>query len=173
MVQTMGTAMVLAAGVGIGIVRARELYARPRHIRALIQALSALEAQIVYAQIPLADGLRQCTAGCGEEEIGRLFRLIADRLSLDKRCCPADVIGEVQVELRKETSLGQAEWSVLTFLCDNLGRTDCRETEKQLRLAIEQLKTIGQGADKDAQQKGRAAVYLGICGALMAVVVCI
>ncbi|MBQ5859818.1 MAG: hypothetical protein IIW62_02750, partial [Selenomonadales bacterium] len=48
MISGLGIVLILSAGVGMGVFRARELWARPRQIRALIQALSALETQILY-----------------------------------------------------------------------------------------------------------------------------
>ena len=173
MLQGIGSMLILAAGIGIGIFRARELHARPRQIYTLIQALSALEAQIVYAEVPLSNGFRRCEAGCGDDEIGRLFFLLLQRLSEDRRCSAGEALAEVRRQTERDLALGQAEWSVLTFLCDNLGRADRREAEKQIQLSLRQLKTIAQSAAEEADKKGKAAVYLGVCGALMAVVVCI
>lgn len=173
MMQGLGILLVLAAGIGIGIFRARELRERPKQIRAVIQALSALEAQIVYAELPLADGFRDCTAICREERVKRMFVLLAQRLSADKRCSSGEAFREIRSQVCEEMSLGQAEWNSLSFLCDNLGRTDCRETEKQIALSIEQLKALESSAIAAAEKKGKAAVYLGICGALFVVLVCI
>ena len=173
MLQVVGIAMFMAAGIGMGVIRAGELYARPRQIRAVIRALSALEAQIVYARTPLAEGFRRCIAGCSEDTVKRLFLLLADRLSADRRCDAAEACEAVRTQMSKCLSAGGAEWNVLLFLCDNLGRTDCREAEKQIRLALEQLKLIEQNADREAKEKGKAVIYLSVCGALMAVVICI
>jgi stage III sporulation protein AB len=79
----------------------------------------------------------------------------------------------MQRRMKSDVSFGQAEWNVLMFLGEQLGRTDCNETEKQLRLAVEQLKRIEDTAITDAKRKGKMSIYIGVCGALMMILMCI
>ena len=173
MISGIGVILVLSAGIGMGIFRARELWARPRQIRALIQALSALETQIVYGEIFLADGFRDCVNGCSEDSITKMFLHLSERLKKDRRCCISEAVVEMRRKMSSDASLGQAEWNMLMFLGEQLGRTGCRETEKQIRLAVEQLKRIEDTAITDAKKKGKLAIYIGACGALMVILVCV
>ena len=173
MMSCIGAVLILSAGIGMGIFRARELWARPRQIRALIQALSALETHIVYAETPLADGFRDCVNGCGEAAVRMIFLRLSERLKKNMRCNVSDAINEMRRGAEKELTLRQAEWNVLTFLGEQLGKTDCRETEKQIRLAVEQLKQAEDIAITDAKKKARSAIYISVCGALMMILVCV
>lgn len=173
MISSLGVVLILSAGVGMGVFRARELWARPRQIRALIQALSALETQILYGEMFLADGFRDCVNGCGEDAVKKMFLYLSERLTGDRRCRISEAVTAMQRRMKSDVSFGQAEWNVLIFLGEQLGRTDCNETEKQLRLAVEQLKRIEDTAITDAKRKGKMSIYIGVCGALMMILMCI
>lgn len=173
MITGVGVVLILSAGIGMGIFRARELWARPGQIRALIQALSALETQIVYTETPLAEGFRDCVNGCSEDTVTKMFLCLSERLKGDRRCSVSEAVIEMREKMSDDFSFGQAEWNVLIFLGEQLGRTDCREAEKQLRLSVEQLKQIEIAAITDARKKGKMAIYIGVCGALMVILVCI
>ena len=173
MITGIGIVLILLAGIGMGVFRARELWARPRQICALIQALSALKTQIVYAETPLADGFRVCTNGCSELVVTEMFSILSERLRGDRRCSVSVAIMEMRRQMHGDTALGRAEWNVLTFLGEQLGRTDRRETEKQIGLAVEQLKQIEDTAITEAKKKGKMAIYIGICGALIVILVCV
>ena len=173
MISIIGVVLILSAGIGMGIFRARELWARPRQIRALIQALSALRTQIVYGEILLADGFRDCVNGCREEGITKMFLYLSERLNEDRRCRISEAVATMQRRMKEDVSFGQAEWNVLIFLGEQLGRTDSHETEKQIDLAVERLKQIEDTAITDAKKKGKMAIYIGVCGALMMILVCV
>ncbi len=173
MISGIGVVLVLLAGIGMGIFRARELWARPREIRALIQALSVLETQIVYGEMLLADGFRDCVNGCSENSVTKMFLYLSERLKKDRRCHIPEAVSEMRRKMSGDVSIGQAEWNVLIFLGEQLGRTGCRETEKQIKLAVEQLKRIEDAAITDAKKKGKLAIYIGVCSALMVILVCV
>ncbi len=173
MIMSIGVVLILSAGIGMGVFRARELWARPRETRALIQALSALETHIVYGETPLADGFRECVNGCGEDTVTKMFLYLSERLKGDRRCSVSNAVDEMRRKMGSDFSFGQAEWNVLTFLGEQLGKTDCHEAEKQLRLSVEQLKQIEAVAITDAEKKGKMAIYIGICSALMMILVCV
>lgn len=173
MITGIGVVLILSAGIGMGIFRARELWARPREIRALIQALSALKTHIVYGETPLADGFCDCVNGCSEDKITKMFLYLSERLKGDRRCGVSEAIARMRRNMRDDLSFGQAEWNVLVFLGEQLGKTDCHEAEKQLGLSVEQLKQIEAVAITDAEKKGKLAIYIGVCGALMMILVCV
>ena len=173
MISGIGIVLILSAGVGMGLFRAKELWARPRQIRALIQALSALETQILYGEMLLADGFRDCVNGCGEDTVKKMFLYLSERLKEDRRCRISEAVTAMQRRMERDVSFGQAEWNVLIFLGEQLGKTDCRETEKQFRLAVERLKQIEDTAMTDAKKRGKMMIYIGVCGALMMILVCV
>ena len=173
MISIIGVVLILSAGIGMGIFRARELWARPRQIRALIQALSALRTQIVYGEMLLADGFRDCVNGCREDGVAKMFLYLSERLNNDRRCRISEAVATMQKRMKDDVTFGQAEWNVLIFLGEQLGRTDSHETEKQIDLAVERLKQIEATAITDAKKKGKMAIYIGICGALMMILICV
>lgn len=173
MMKLMGILLVLGAGGAIGIRQSYRMRAKVREIRSVIQVLTSLESQIVYAQVVLGDAFLQGAVSANETCIKRFFCCIGDELSANRRCAVTEAFAQARKELGGRMAIGAEEWSVLTFLSENLGRSDTDEMKKQIALAIEHLKLRERIAMEQVSRKEKLAIYLGICGALFIVLICV
>lgn len=173
MMKLMGILLVMGAGGAIGIMQSYRMRAKVREIRSVIQVLTSLESQIVYAQVLLGDAFAQGAVSANEMCVKRFFCCIADELSANRRCAVSEAFVQARKGIGKRLVIGAEEWSVLDFLSENLGKSDTAEMKKQIALAIEHLKLRERIAMEQASQKEKLAVYLGICGALFIVLICV
>lgn len=169
----MGCLLILCAGTLIGARRFERLRARPRQIRGFIQCLASLEAQIVYAQVLLGEAFEQAALSSDEPIVRRFFEKMAEALSADRRCEVQEAFRRSKESVSEKMAITEAEWNILGFLSENLGKSDATEMAKQIALALEHLKVREVIAGDEAAQKGKLSIYMGICGALLIIVICI
>lgn len=170
--KMIGVVLILCAGIAIGVRQAQRVKNRPRQIRAVIQVLSSVEAQVVYAQEILAEAFLRGATSASETMIQRFFRQIADELAGDRHCLVTTAFQRVREKAEPSLAIGTEEWGILEFLSENLGKCDADEMAKQIALATEHLKVREQITRREAEQKEKLWIYLGICGALLIVLVC-
>lgn len=171
--KLIGILLILGAGGAIGLCRAYRLRSRPRQIRAVIQGLACLQAQIVYAQVRLDEAFRQAAPSTNEEAVKKLFQQVADELSADRRCEVGRAVVRVKKRLIRSLAIGEEEWNIISFLAENLGKSDTEEMKKQIELALKHLIVREHIAEERARQKEKLSVYLGFGGAILIILVCV
>jgi len=167
--KILGSAMVIAAGAGIGFTLAGRLGERPRQIRQLISSLTALGAYISYVSLPLSEALARAAAGVGGP-VGEFFRRVAAVLAHRGWLSPREAVAEVLAELGPHLAWRRPEQEILLLLSANLGLSGRDEQQKYLALVIDQLAVIEQEALRHRDQNARMYRYLGVCGGLAAAI---
>ncbi len=162
-----GIVCILGAGLGIGYRYTQRLLRRTRQIEGAVQAVTALDAQIRYLEVPLYSALRDCVRGVSDSMVARLLITMADRLAEDPRCEPCEAFRQVKWAYEAEMALAASDWELLFFLCANLGQTDRTAQEKQLALCLRQLSAAAEEARLRAEKNRKLPLYLGMCGACM------
>lgn len=173
MMKLMGILLVLGAGGAMGIMQSYRMRTKVREIRSVIQVLSSMESQIVYAQVLLGEAFSQGAVSANEMSVKRFFCCIGGELSANRRCAVTEAFAKARREHGGRMAIGVEEWNVLAFLSENLGKSNIAEMKKQMALAIEHLKSRECIALEQASRKEKLAIYLGICGALFIVLICV
>lgn len=171
-VKLVGSGLIIAAGTAIGFSLAGRYSERPRQLRQLIGGLAALSSYIGYGSLPLAAALTRAAAGL-DGPVGDLFHqtaaIIADRGWLSPRAA----FEEAMAAAGSRLAWYRAEGEVLLQLAANLGSTSREEQQKQLAIAVEELRQIELEALRLRDANVKMYRYLGICGALAVVILLI
>lgn len=168
MLKVLGAMLIFFAGTMIGFYQSQQYSNRPRHIRALQQALLRLETEISYGMTPLPEAL----ATIGEhtaEPIGALFRMTATEL--EKAATTTALAWETAVRnVWMRTSMGDAEKEVMLRLGSTLGASDKSEQIKHLRLAASQLQSAMDEAVDEQRRYAKMWRSLGMLGGALLII---
>ena len=168
--KIMGSVLILISGVCLGFRQAAAFSARPRQLRQVISALTALNAQINYLASPLPDALVKCTAGLSGP-VGRLLEKTGRLLNEKGYLTPKEAFFSAYAEEEESLAFLSPELEVFEILFANLGLADREEQQKSLSLIEYQLGKIQEEAQNLAAKNVKMYRYLGVCGALAAIII--
>jgi len=170
-VKLAGSILVIAASTAIGFRLAAEFEERPRQIRHLQGMLTGLKAFINFSARPLPEALRQIASG-RKGPVAEMFLRTGELLGRSGENTE-QALAAARMGLAKQLALARPEAEVLEQLFAVLGKTNRREQEKCLDLAINQLQEIEQEAAAEREKHTKVCRYLGVCGGLAIVIVLI
>lgn len=164
-VKLLGSAMVIAAGAGLGFSLARRYNERPRQIGQLIGCLTALGSYVSYAALPLAEALNRSASGLNSPVGDFLHRAATD---LAGRSClsPREAFEAALATENGNLAWERPERETLLQLGANLGATGREEQQKYLAMVLEDLRRIEHEALRLRDQNVKMFRYLGVCGGL-------
>lgn len=167
-----GSGLIIAAGTAIGFSLASRYSERPRQVRQLIGALTALSAYVGYGSLPLAEALTRAADGL-DGPVGELFRQAARIIAGRGWLTPRSAIEEALAEVGPRLAWYRAESEVLLQLAASLGSMSREEQQKQLAMTVEELRQIELEALRLRDANVKMYRYLGVCGALAVVILLI
>jgi stage III sporulation protein AB len=167
--KMVGCGFIIAAGTAIGFSLASRYSERPRQVRQLIGGLTALSSYIGYGALPLADALTRAATGL-DGAVGDLFRRTAATVAGRGWLSPRTAFEEALAGDGTKLAFYRAECEVLLQLASNLGSTSREEQQKQLAMAVSELRQIELEALRLRDANVKMYRYLGICGALAVVI---
>ncbi|TEB06651.1 stage III sporulation protein SpoAB [Pelotomaculum schinkii] len=170
MLKFFGAAMVIAASGLSGLAVAGSYARRPRELRALRSALQMLETEIMYGATRLPEALDTVASRC-DQLVGPLFKQAGVELAAMSGVSAAEAWEKALAKYYPASALKPSDHSILIGLGRSLGRSDCADQVKHLRLAMEQVAQEAANAEEDASRNVKMWSYLGFLGGLVFVLV--
>ncbi len=164
-VKLLGSAMVIAAGTGLGFGLAQRYSERPRQIGQLIGCLTALGSYVNYAALPLAEALARAAGGLNGP-VGDFLRRAAANLADRGWLSPREALEEALADGKRQLAWERPERETLLLFGANLGATGREEQQKYLAMVLEELRRIEHEALRLRDQNAKMCRYLGVCGGL-------
>jgi len=164
-VKLLGSAMVIAAGAGLGFSLARHYSERPRQIGQLIGCLTALGSYVSYAALPLAEALARSAAGL-DSPVGDFLRQTSANLAGRSCLSPREALEAALAAADGDLAWERPERETLLLLGANLGATGREEQQKYLAMVLEELRRVEHEALRLRDQNVKMYRYLGVCGGL-------
>ncbi len=157
--------MIVAAGSGVGWLKARRYQQAPGELRQLLGGLQMLASEIGYTATPLPEALSR-VAGRLSGPAALLFGRAAWELEKATGETAAQTWQRAWQHYSDASNLGQAELAVVLAVGSMLGATGRADQLRHLELAQEQLKLFLAGAEEDARKYSLMWGYLGVCASL-------
>ena len=162
--------MVVAASGLSGLAVAGSYAKRPRELRALRSALQMLETEITYGATCLPEAL--VTVATRSDVLVRpLFKQAGVELAAMSGVSAAEAWEKALAGYYPTSALKPQDHAILTNLGRSLGRSDCADQVKHLRLTMEQVTQEAANAEEDAARNVKMWSYLGFLGGLVFVLV--
>jgi stage III sporulation protein AB len=169
-IKITGSLFVLISGTFIGFKIASHFSERPSQIRQILSCLTSLKSYVNYVSMPLSEALLSCTKGV-DGPIKNLFHKMAHLLEENGCFTPQEAIQYALKDCENELSLEKAEIELLHALGSNLGFINSDEQERYISMIQVQLKEIEREAVHYRDQNVKMYRYLGICSALVIVII--
>jgi stage III sporulation protein AB len=160
--------VVFACGL-IGMTIATGFARRPGQLRMMQSALRLLETEIAYGATPLPEALEKIGRAC-DPPVSTFFTEVRRTLSRATGCTAAEAWEAGLQELRAESAFKPDELAVLRSFGLGLGSSDRHEQQKNIRLAMEQLKIEEEKAESERKQE-QMWRYLGFLVGLVVILV--
>lgn len=170
MLKLLGAAMVVAASGLSGLAVAGSYARRPRELRALRSALQMLETEIAYGATYLPEALETVASRC-DQSVRPLFKDAGGELAANTGGSAAQIWEKALSGYYPASALKPQDHSILNNLGKSLGRSDCVDQVKHLRLTMEQIAQEASKAEEEATHNVKIWSYLGFLGGLVVVLV--
>lgn len=170
MLKFLGAAMVVAASGLSGLAVAGSYARRPKELRALRSALQMLETEIMYGATRLPEALNTVASRC-DQLVRPLFKQTEVELSAMSGVSAAEAWEKALTIYYPASTLKPQDHSILIHLGRSLGRSDCADQVKHLRLTMEQVTQEAANAEEEASRNVKMWSYLGFLSGLVFVLV--
>ncbi|WP_029420143.1 stage III sporulation protein SpoIIIAB [Alicyclobacillus macrosporangiidus] len=157
--KAIGAALVFVACTGIGFRIARDYRERPRQLRALMQGMRLLQAEVEYSVTPLPAALRRVSERVSPPA-GVLFASAADILQ-DGDVPVADALARALNEAERLSALRDADLEVVREFGRTLGTSDRVHQSQQFEVAIARLAGLEEEARELQRTHERLWQYIG------------
>jgi|SRR5690625_842809 len=162
-IKYVGALLVLFASTWVGLQISFQLKQRPQHIRQLIDALTILEAEMLYSQLSLQDAFFR-VAKRVEEPAHSFFHQLANNLFTENQMFNDHWDKQLE-QFMTLSFLDDIDKQIIKQFGQTLGQHDYEQQEKNIRLTITYLQRQREEAIKRADQYSKLAKMLGIlCG---------
>lgn len=170
MLKFLGAAMVVAASGLSGLAVAGSYARRPRELRALRSALQMLETEITYGATRLPEAFEIVANRC-DQMVGPLFKQAGRELAAMSGASADEAWEKALAVYYPVSALKPQDHAILVSLGRSLGRSDCADQVKHLRLTMEQVAQEAANAEEEASRNVKMWSYLGFLGGLVFVLV--
>lgn len=165
MLRLVGLVLIVAAGSGVGWLKARRYRQAPGELRQLLGGLQMLSSEIGYTATPLPEAFSRI-AGHLSGPAALLFARAARELEKSTGETAARAWQRAWQHYSAASNLGRAELAVVLGVGSMLGATGREDQLRHLELAREQLKLFLAGAEEEARKYSLMWGYLGVCASL-------
>lgn len=167
-----GAILVLTACTGFGLAFADYQKRRLKAVQMLKKAIVLLRGQILYANAPVAEALRE-TGSRVEEKTGAFFQAVSDRLEEGDGVSLREIWEEELGKVQENWSLEKTELEDFRQFGGELGYLDLSMQEKTLNLYLERLEMTEHVLQAGLEAKVRLAASLGVLSGIFLVIVLI
>lgn len=169
MIKLLGACLILVATTVIGFQLARVVADRPRQIRQLRSALAIMETEIGYGTRPLVQTCQQIALR-EKGSVAQLFHKSAEYLANMDGASTYECLQRAIEENWKQTSLGQAEKTILLSLARVLGMSDREDQLSHLALAMVNLQVEETKAREEQGQYEKMYKTMGVLAGALVVI---
>lgn len=166
-IKWLGALFVLIATTWIGSLFSQQLNERPRQIRQLIDALTILEAEMLYSQLPLQVAFLRISKRI-QEPLHSFFHSLSDKFFVENKDF-VKLWDEQLQQLIIEAHLNDVDYEILHQFGQTLGQHDYDQQEKNIRLTISYLQRQREEAIEQARRYSKLANVLGLLLGLLIV----
>lgn len=159
MIKLLASGLVICACGLIGMTVASGFARRPAQLRLMQSTLRMLETEISYGATPLPEAFKKIGRAV-DPPIAAFYTEVGSHLSRASGCTASEAWEAGLRLLEAESALRAEELSILKTFGQNLGSSDRDEQQKNIRLAMEQLKIESEKAEAERKQE-RMWRYLG------------
>ncbi|MFC7370439.1 stage III sporulation protein SpoIIIAB [Fictibacillus iocasae] len=163
-----GACFVIMACTLFGFERAARTRNRLQQLRNLKVSLMSLEAEIVYALMPLDEAFYHLS-GQVEGALSRFFLSVSEKMKQGQRTVDSIWIEEVEV-LAREADFEKKETEILKQFGLTLGRHDRDNQQRQIQLALTHLSREEQEARDMAERYEKMYKSVGFLAGLLIVI---
>ncbi|WLR49744.1 stage III sporulation protein SpoIIIAB [Bacillus tianshenii] len=169
MMKLVGALIILMSSTWTGFEAARRLSERPRQLRQLKAALQALEAEIMYGQVPVAEACSRIAAQTSKP-LSWFFERFSKRLAQGDVASLSEAwLGSLK-EVWKLTALKENDFEIMRQFGETLGRHDAISQKKHIQLAIVHLQREEEDARTQQQKYEKMVKSLGFLSGLLVVI---
>lgn len=168
MMKLLGAALVMVASTGLGLQIAKDYRERPRQLRALMNSLRLLQAEIEYSVTPLPLALSH-VAKRSQSSVAPVFETAAERLEAGN----ASVLVAFQDGMtvnRPKAAFKPEDYEVIDEFVKTLGTSDRVHQSRQLQVTLTRLEGLEREAREAQRKNERLWQYLGILSGLLVVI---
>lgn len=170
--KIMGAALIISGLGGWGLLGARRLRERARHLQELSMAFGYLEKEITCMYNPLPLALNN-TARFAPEPVAQLFSISGGLLQVRSGITARDAWLKGVEKLSLVSPLSEEDLLLIQSAADQLGGSDASGQRRFLSLIQEHLNIAEQTARSRAQVEQRLYVYGGFIAGLVVVLLLI
>lgn len=167
-----GAILVFTACTGFGLAFADYQKKRLRAIRILKKAVITLRGQILYANAPIGEALKE-TGERMPDPVRFFFLAVAERLEEGEGSSLREIWKEELGKIQEEWALEKQDLSDFEQFGSELGYLDLSMQEKTLNLYLERLEWTEKTFQSSLDGKVRLCASLGVLSGIFLVIVLI
>lgn len=169
MIKLLGSLMIVGASTWLGFAAARQLILRTRQLRELQTAFQLLETEIMYAATPLPQALNKVGKNVNWP-VARFFLSCGEVMKTETGITVDRAWTEAVKRVTSKTALNKSDRKILINFGKNLGNSNRKHQEKNLKLVQEQLKLAEKDSLLVKENNVKKWRYFGVLGGLLIVI---
>ncbi|OFW75358.1 MAG: stage III sporulation protein AB [Alicyclobacillus sp. RIFOXYA1_FULL_53_8] len=166
--KLLGAGLVFVSFTGLGFRIARDFRERPRQLRALMQSLRLLQAEIEYSVTPLPLALEQ-VARRSQAPMVDVFQTASDLLKTSDSSVLA-AFEEGLAASKAKSAFRAEDYEALEEFGKTLGMSDRVNQSRQLQVTLTRLDGLEREAREIQKRNERLWQYLGVLTGLLVVI---
>ncbi|MBB5173082.1 stage III sporulation protein SpoIIIAB [Texcoconibacillus texcoconensis] len=169
--KLLGAIFIICASTGIGFALARNLKERTKQLRDMKQAITSLEAEMVYTMTPLAEACHRVSQQV-PSPVSTFFSTFSDALQKGESSA-YQAWTKSLASLKAHSCLQQSDLDVILQFGASLGQQDLEQQQKQVKLTLSNIDR--QELEASEKQKRSENMYksLGFLGGLLMTIILI
>jgi stage III sporulation protein AB len=161
MVKYIGIALIVIAGVGMGLYYARRLYRRAEWLRRCERLLDALSDRLTYTAAPLAT----LWLSLADNDATAAYPLVEDAAAaLRGGSSFAAALGDALDKAATQGLIQPPEQALMREVCATLGRSDRAHQRESIAHFREQLADVRRAAERQVGTRAQVYQMLGVAG---------
>lgn len=170
LMKLVGTVLVITSCSAMGAGMAARLSERLALLKRIRVLVIHLKGEILYANVPLAEGFDRTGKRAGKAE-GELFRRVSERLMKGSGESFFDIWKDEAHGFLETSPLTEREGEQLISFGEHLGYLDREMQERTILLYLEELEEEIEGISREIAQKRRLYTSAGIMAGLFLAVI--
>ncbi|MFD1675023.1 stage III sporulation protein SpoIIIAB [Alicyclobacillus fodiniaquatilis] len=168
LLKLVGAMLLVLATTLVGFKMAGAYRDRTRQLRALIRAVTHLQAQVEYQTTPLPSALQHVAARCSPP-CGVMFQRAGERLAAENEGV-SEAFRSALSWLQAESALKAGDCELVQMLAETLATTDRAHLDTQFQFTIDHLRQAEEDAREQGMKNARLWQYLGVLSGVLLVI---
>lgn len=169
MIKLAGSLLVVGATSWLGFLKADQLIQRTKQLQQLQIAFQALEAEIMYAAVPLPKAMEK-VGNKVDSPAAEFFLVSKEKLKSKIGITAQQAWQEAVEEVFPNTALMIEDRGFLLNFGNNLGNSDRTHQKKNLQLVQKELKEAKEASVTAKKSEVKKWRYFGVLGGLLIVI---